>query len=207
MPELMAAMLIFAVGGIALISTLDTSQRVGSNSERREEAVALAEQELASIQSLSYANVALTGVPAESANAVDPAYYVTRVGASPYTGSWYRWDQPGVGSNNPPARCSASGAPSSSCSNFVISASGVDPTPTTKSVTLKQGTRARYQVHRFVTWVDDPSTTGCAQDYKRVTVAANAINAKGNRMEVGPSKPAIVSTFVANADAGLLTCG
>ena len=85
----------------------------------------------------------------------------------------------------------------------------MDPAPTTKSVTLKQGSSARYQVHRFVTWADDPSTAAatCTHDYKRITVAVQVVNAKGNRMEVGPSKPAIVSTLVANPDSGLLSCG
>jgi prepilin-type N-terminal cleavage/methylation domain-containing protein len=208
MPELIAAMLIFALGAIALISSLDTSRRVGSNAERRGEAVTIAEREIASIVSRAYGAVALTGVPAEdTSSSNNPAYYVTRVGSAPSLNSWYRWDQPGLGTQNPPPRCSPAGAPSGDCSQFVVDAGGVSPTPTIETVQLAQGQVGRYETHRFVTWADDPSTAGCTQDYKRVTVAVRVVKAGGGPLELGPKTPTRVSTLVSNPNAGLLGCG
>jgi Tfp pilus assembly protein PilE len=173
--ELLVAMLIIAGGVIALLGVTDSSRRLTSNSERKEAAVHVAEQEIERIQARDYDSIALTASPSHNADTASPDNHVTS--GSP---ARYRWNQVSGATGTEP---------------FALDAvRGVDPTATTWSDGRLSG-----KLHRYVTWVDDAACgllCPSAGDYKRITVAAT-IDGEG-----GPDKPILVSSLTSDPDTG-----
>ena len=82
--ELLAALTILLVGILGVVATLDRTRDAVGFSEVRETAVHRAEREIERLRSIPYAQLALAGVPTESADPADPARYVN--------GTKFQWD-------------------------------------------------------------------------------------------------------------------
>ena len=82
--ELIAALSILLVGILGVAATLSKSRDVVTTAEVREIAVHRAERELERLRSVAYDNLAITHVPADSADPTDPAFYIE--------GTQYQWD-------------------------------------------------------------------------------------------------------------------
>lgn len=143
--ELLMAMMLIAVGVIALVATFDTSRSLVTTAERNEAAAHRAEQEMERILSLDYSAVALTSAPTVSADPASPAYYVK-------PGDKYQWNH---------------GAGATPADDLVVNPAGSVGPP---SNWTDGHSRLSGSIHRYVTWVDDPCCAG-AQDARRVTVA------------------------------------
>jgi prepilin-type N-terminal cleavage/methylation domain-containing protein len=91
--ELLIAMLVTAVGVIAIVGTFDYSRRLTTTAEKNEVAAHYAESEMERILALDYKTIALPTAPASSTDASNPDYYVN--------GSSYRWDQGTPGQSDP----------------------------------------------------------------------------------------------------------
>jgi prepilin-type N-terminal cleavage/methylation domain-containing protein len=85
--ELLVTMVIATVGIMAVVSVLEHSQRLNSQTEKNEVASHIAEREIESVSAVGFAQLGLTSLPSHSASPTDPDYYVT--------GSDYQWDQTG----------------------------------------------------------------------------------------------------------------
>jgi prepilin-type N-terminal cleavage/methylation domain-containing protein len=174
--ELMIASLIMVVGLLALVSGLDHSRKLVTQSEKVEAATHQAERAVERILSMRYDQVSLTATPAESESQADPRFWVT--------GSTYQWDQNSTGSaafeTLCVTRCPAEAA--TVVGTVVGAEEWHDP-----------ASRLHGWVHRFVTEVPDLcSAAGCPgnQPAKRVTVG---VTVDGNDPL---DKPVMVSTLM-----------
>lgn len=177
--ELLLAVMILCVGIIALIATLDVSQRATHLAEMKETASHIAEQNLEQIRILRYDALALAATPAGSTDPKNPGYYV----GSSASGPTYRWNQ-------------KSDAPSPHTEQLVIKAGGG---VAAAASTWTDG-RISGKVYRYVTAVNDPSCSELlcpGDDYKRVTVAVTVDN-RG-----GPPKPILVSSLAIDPSAAI----
>jgi prepilin-type N-terminal cleavage/methylation domain-containing protein len=168
MVELLMAIMVLAVGMVALISSFDHSRDLVSVAEKTEIASHRAERELERILALSYAGVAHPSTPADSLDSADPASYVD--------GGNYQYDQ----DDAPPA------LPSEPLAVVTGGSVGASASEWTDSETRLEG-----RVQSFVTWTGDYCTaadrTRCA---KRVTVA---VTVDGNRPL---RRPVLISTIM-----------
>lgn len=171
--ELLVAATLAAVGIISLVTVFDTSRNLVTTAEREEAAAHQAQREIEKILALDYNQVALKTPPTPSTDPKDPNYYVG-------TGSpaLYQWDQGPTGPKSEPLHVDALNGQ-------------LDP-PTGYN---DGQARISGQVHRFVTWVDDPCCAG-TQNHKRVTVAVT-VDGSG-----GPKKPVLISSIVIDPAGG-----
>jgi prepilin-type N-terminal cleavage/methylation domain-containing protein len=194
--ELLIAIVILAVGVLATLSVFDTSKRATLVSERLVSQNHVAQRELERVESLPYAEVALTGAPTPQSDTANPDSYVGS-GTCPN----FTWNQSGGQSdqlviNN----CSYPGI-SQAVTNGVVS-----PTPDTSDY---QG----YAVYDFVTWVNDSvcgtaTGTSCpiSYSYKRITVEVCASGGCTSTPAAGtlgqtPLSAVLVSGIVADPHA------
>jgi prepilin-type N-terminal cleavage/methylation domain-containing protein len=127
--ELLVTMVIASVGIMAVVSVLEHSRRLNSQTEKNEVASHMAEREIESVSSVSFAQLGLTSLPSHSAAPTNPDYYVT--------GSNYQWDQTGGSPAEP------------------LSTGGTVVTSSTWSDT---GMHLSGEIHRYVTIVGgDPN--------------------------------------------------
>jgi prepilin-type N-terminal cleavage/methylation domain-containing protein len=174
--ELMIASLIMVVGLLALVSGLDHSRNLVTQSEKVEAATHQAEKTVERILAMRYEQVSLTTAPAESDSQADPRFWVS--------GSTYQWDPDSTGSaafeTLCVTRCPAEAA--TVMGTIVGAEEWQDP-----------ASRLHGWVHRFVTEVPDLcSATGCPgnQPAKRVTVG---VTVDGNDPL---DRPVVVSTLM-----------
>lgn len=150
--EVLVATLILSIGIIAVIGSLAYQRGLTSRSEIAQTAITRAEQQIEYIQSLAYANVALSSTPGTSTDPNNPNYYVTS-GTTPT----YQYNH-------------SSGATNSPEPLDIDSTNGqLAPGPTSWSDGRLSG-----NIYNYVTWVTDSNCgAGCptSQNYKRVTVA------------------------------------
>jgi prepilin-type N-terminal cleavage/methylation domain-containing protein len=145
--ELMVAVMVLAVGLIALVTSFDHSRDLVSVAEKTEVASHRAEQELERILSMPYAGVAHATTPASSGDSADPAFYVS--------GGSYQYDQGSTGPQSETLAVATGGTVAASVSSWTDSE-----------------TRLTGQIQSFVTWTGDYCTTADrARCAKRVTVA------------------------------------
>jgi len=172
--ELMVAIMVMAVGLIALVTSFDHSRDLVSVAEKTEVATHRAERELERILAMPYDSVAHPSVPASSGDSSAPASFVS--------GNSYQYDQGSTGPESETLVAPTTGGPPTGGSV------GVTPQPWNET-----GTRLTGQMQSFVTWTgeDDYCTaadrTLCA---KRVTVAVTV---------GGPSplrRPVLISTVM-----------
>jgi prepilin-type N-terminal cleavage/methylation domain-containing protein len=178
--ELMIASLIMVVGLLALVSGLDHSRKLVTQSEKVEAATHQAEQAVERILSMRYDQVSLTAAPAESDSQADPRFWVS--------GSTYQWDQKSTGSAAFETLCvTRCPAEEATVVGTVVGAEEwQDP-----------ASRLHGWVHRFVTEVPDLcSAAGCPgnQPAKRVTVG---VTVDGNDPL---DRPVMVSTLMVDPD-------
>jgi prepilin-type N-terminal cleavage/methylation domain-containing protein len=164
--ELLVAVLVTAVGLMAIVTTFDSSRRLVTTAERNEAATHQAEQELERIISRGYTEIGLTSAPSSSSDPNHPNYYVA--------GDQYQWDPDDA-----------------SALEELVTTEGTF----TPSRTWQDGqSRLSGAVYRYVTWIYDPSPSLVQSpdqpDAKRVIVAVT-LNGQG-----GPSKPVVVSSIV-----------
>jgi prepilin-type N-terminal cleavage/methylation domain-containing protein len=157
--ELMVAIMVLAVGLVALVTSFDHSRDLVSVAEKTEVASHRAERELERILSLSYASVAHPSTPASSLNSADPAFYVD--------GTSYRYDQD---SSPLPPETLAAPATGASATNPPAN----DPLRAPQTWNDSES-RLTGRIQSFITWTGtddyctDADRSRCA---KRVTVAA-----------------------------------
>ena len=180
--EVVVSIMLLTVGILAFLQTFIPLQHSTGTSENVTVQSSIAEQELERLQATGYSCLALASAPATSSDPNNPGYYVQA--GSPPT---FNWDQTNSAAVEPlfistslPAGCTA------------------QPPTSSWSSGGKSGT-----IYRFITWVDDPltcvptsATCPTTQDYKRLTVMVTHTGAGA------PFKPVLISTIVANPNAG-----
>ena len=173
--ELLVAMFLLVVGVTALLGAFEAAARLAVVAERNASMVHRAQRELERIESLPFAQTAMTAAPPSSTDPANPDYYVA------------------VG---PPATFGYD-RNSSATEPLVIDASNgtVAPIPTGWT-----DGRLGGNVYAFVTSTTDPNCTGgtiCpgTGDYRRITVEVTLNGASH------PSHPAIVSTVIADPNS------
>jgi prepilin-type N-terminal cleavage/methylation domain-containing protein len=174
--ELMIASFVMVIGLLALVSGLDHSRNLVTQSEKVEAATHQAERAVERILALRYDQVALTTTPDDSASQADPRYWVS--------GSTYQWNQGSSGSAAFETLCVARcpSEPATVAGIIVTAEEWEDP-----------ATRLHGWIHRFITEVPDLcSAAGCPgnQPAKRVTVG---VTVDGNDPL---AKPVFVSTLM-----------
>lgn len=170
--ELLMAVFIVAVALIALMSTLDTSRELVTDTEVHETVTHQAEREMERVLALPYDDVALTSAPATSSDPTDPRYYVS---AGPP--ARYQWDQGDTGPQS---------------GELVVTAAGaVDPV----SAWEDGESRLSGSVHSFVTCDGE----GCSDDAddrgpRRITIAVTVDGHPDQR-------PALISSIKVDPNA------
>jgi type IV pilus modification protein PilV len=194
--EVLVAIVILAVGVLAVVSSLAVAKRATTSAERSSVFAQIGEQALQSIEALPYSSVAETGYPTRTStpSLADPTYYLSACTGSTCTA--YQWD---------PAN------PASAESIDVSAGGAVSPAPTVGALPSPNGTgctpstpttncRITYEIFTFITDVASSEEPVCSQTgvscqgavYKRVTIAV--VNTSGGP----PANPVYVSTFVTN---------
>jgi prepilin-type N-terminal cleavage/methylation domain-containing protein len=167
--ELLIAMVVTAVGLMALVSSFDHSRDLVSNAEKIEVASHQAERQMERVLSLPYAQVAHRSLPVHSDDTADPRHYVN--------GSIYQWDQGPTGPQSGTLVVDATKG-----STLIDARSWVD-----------SESRLEGAVHTFVTETGDLcSDTRCpsgSQAGRRVTVAVTVEGPRPLR------RPVLISTI------------
>ena len=134
--ELLVAVLVLAIGAIAVLGVVDASTRNTFRAEQTQVAINRAQRELEQIRHLDYEDVALTTTPATSSDPKDPRY---RVSGNNFAVGW-------------------DGATPSDYAEMAIknigavTAGSVSPGPTSFTSGDVSG-----KVYRYVVWRNDPS--------------------------------------------------
>ena len=175
--ELLIAMMLIAIGVMALLGTFDYSRGTSATAEAQDAAAQVGEREVERIASLGYGAIALGSTPSSSLDPANPDYWVSN--SSPAT---YRWDVTSGSSATEPLVVAGGGGVSNDGGSWGDS-------------------RLGGRLYDFVTWVDDPcsacsssSDRAITSDYKRITVA---VTANADRLK----KPVYVSTIVTDPQA------
>jgi prepilin-type N-terminal cleavage/methylation domain-containing protein len=174
--ELMIASFIMVIGLLALVSGLDHSRNLVSQSEKVEAASHQAEQAVERILAMRYEQIALTTTPSDSASQADPRFWIS--------GSTYQWDQGSSGSAAFETLCVLR------CPSEAATVIG---TVVTAEEWEDPETRLHGWIHRFVTQVPDLcSAAGCPgnQPAKRVTVGVTVDGSEPLR------RPVFISTLM-----------
>lgn len=171
--EVLVAMVLLAVGVLAMITTFDSSRDLVSTGEQSGIAAHQGELAIEKALSLDYKQIALATTPAHSSTPSSPDYYAN-------VGGTYQWDQ------------SASPRPADP---VVVDA--VNGQLTHVSTWNDGQSRLSGSIYRYVTWIDDPQIAG-TQDAKRITIAVTV----DNNGPKGLRNPVLVSTIAIDPQAG-----
>jgi type II secretory pathway pseudopilin PulG len=157
--ELLTAVLILAIGAIAVLGIFDASTRNTFRAEETQVAINRAQLELEQIRQLAYEDVALTTTPAASSDPKHPSY---RVSGSNFALGW------------------DGTTPSDNAEMVVKNIGGVTDGSVSPGPTSFTSGDVSGKVYRYVVWRDDPNCElvpnstidACpgAHDYKRVVV-------------------------------------
>jgi prepilin-type N-terminal cleavage/methylation domain-containing protein len=197
--ELMAALMILAVGILATFNVFDSSNRASSVSEAQQAEIHRAQSEIERLQSLPYEKLGLTATPATSANVKNPGYYV-KGGPCPALAT-FQWNQSAGASATETLvinGCTYEYEEKPKVLSKQTFATGEVAPTTTWSDGRLSGT-----VYDYITWVKDPNCnpgSGCPMlnDYKRITVeVTNNTSSPGS----ATTAPVLVSAVVANPSA------
>lgn len=178
--ELLTAMIILAVGVIALMSVFDASRRLTNTNEKVDVLAQAAQQELQQILSLTYSQTALNANPTCTTSTKKPSDYVSGCPSGPFL---YKYD----GTHTETV--------------IVDTTNGlVAPTVSGSTSTSSGGTRLSWTLYNYVTATSDSQCASCStgssgENFKRVTVVAY--------FNSGPTKtstntPVVVSSFAIN---------
>jgi Tfp pilus assembly protein PilV len=156
MIEVVIAALVLTLGSLALFNLMSTQARNTFRGEQSQVVSNRLQEEMEKIKSLPYSQIALTGLPTDTADTADP-----------------RWRT--IGTNYAVAKDGSQHRAlvyngSTLVGGGTVTGGTVSPAPEQFSSGDTSGT-----IYRFVTWEDDPNcpATSCpgSQDLKRVTVA------------------------------------
>jgi prepilin-type N-terminal cleavage/methylation domain-containing protein len=161
MAEVMVAMLILAIGSLAVLNLITASANSSYRNQQTQVVSDRLQQEMERITALPYAKIALTGLPAGSADTSSPASRVQGVN--------YAVNRNGTGAAPLVYNGSALYNGGSIC-DANNDCGVVDPTPTPFTTGDVSGTIYRYVVWQNDTTCPDASCPG-SQDFKRVIVA------------------------------------
>ena len=158
MVELMAAIVVLAVGILGAFTAFDASQRLSLVSERHGTMAQIAQQEIERIEGTAYGKIGLNdglgdGTPiTHSTDAANPDYYVTN-GSPPVL----QYDRTG-----------------SATETLDVDTTNGTIVPMRSWTEVTQGGTLKGWIYDFITWsTDSQCSPGCpaSQDYKRITVA------------------------------------
>jgi Tfp pilus assembly protein PilE len=201
--EVLVAATILIVGVLTALSALDSSRRLTLVAERRTSMVHRAQLELERVKSLPYSQIALSGSSSQwSTNTGDYSYVSNPAGTCPGAPSGaaptYQPDHSSGGSTGTEPLLINGCSYTINGSATAVSAGTVAP------VTTWSDGRLGGNIYDFVTWTNDStcsntsspgSICSTSNDYKRVTIV---VTLNGAAL---PSKPAIVSAYVADPNA------
>jgi Tfp pilus assembly protein PilV len=183
--EVLVAIMLLSVGVLSTIAVFVSSQKLSLVAEHQTSMAHRAQRELERLQSLSYTQLAMTVAPVHSSDSHSPDYYVTAAGD-------FQYDRNNAVNTAPFAIDSTNGV-------FTpTTEAAASPCPAATNPCSWTDGRLSGYVYDFVTWATDPNCgPGCppSNDYKRITVMVTLTGASH------PSKPALVSTIVANPQA------
>lgn len=91
--EILMAMMITSVGIMAVVTVLQHSRTLTTQTEKNEVASHIAEREIESISALTFSQIALVSLPGHSTTQSSPDFYVS--------GTSYQWDQSGGAAAEP----------------------------------------------------------------------------------------------------------
>jgi Tfp pilus assembly protein PilV len=178
--EVLAAIVVLAVGVIALMGVFDSSRRLTNTSEKVNVLSQAAQQELQQILSLTYTQAALSSNPTCTTGTHRPTDYVTGCTAGPF---YYKYD----GTNTEKVIVDTTNG------QVAPTVSGSTPSPT-------GGNRLTWTLYNYITATSDPQCSSCTtgssgENFKRVTVVAY--------FSTGPTvtstnTPVVVSSFAIN---------
>jgi Tfp pilus assembly protein PilV len=179
--EVLVATLILTIGLIVILTALDASNRATASAGRSEAAAAVGEQELQRIESLEYAQVALSTstvpIQTSTSEATNPTTYLAGCPTSS-TCTEYKWNWLNTSLVSP-----------------LVIATTTDTTANPRTVSVaapKGGSIITLAVYRFITWVG----TAAEAAYKRVTVVVK------NTGSGPPKTPVIYTALVTNQSGG-----
>lgn len=192
--ELLAAILVLAIGVLALFSAFDSSRQLATVGEKQDVLAQLAETQLEKVLSLPYSQIALNANPSCAAYSGDPNnspnLSVSGCPNGPFTYTWSTGNSETV---------------------IVDTTNGqVTPAYTTTTPSPAGGTRLTLYVYTYVTTTSDPLCSGCVtgshgENFKRVTVAVDSNPALTNL-----KNPVIVSSIASDpcvaASGSNVTC-
>jgi Tfp pilus assembly protein PilV len=161
--ELLMAILILAVGVIALLTVVDSSRRLTNVGEKQDVLVQVAQQQMEKILSLPYSQIALNANPTCTTYSGDPNNSPnTNVSGCPSGPFTYTWS-------------------TGNTENMIVDTTNgqVTPTTTQTTTTASGGTRLTLYIYSYVTATSDPTCSGCAtgshsENFKRITVAVTS---------------------------------
>ena len=198
--ELLAAILVLAVGVLTTFGVYDASQRANRVSELHEVEVHLAQGELERVEGLPYSQIGLTGSPATSTNHSNPGFYVSGSGCANF-----QWNQSSGGTGSDPLvvnGCSyiATGVSFSGCSPLTTYCAGTVAPSRTVAAT---STSPLYTIYDYVTWSPDPACVPtphvCPVSYDTKRVTVEVVN--NDTHFYRPTNPGLVSAIVSDPHA------
>lgn len=197
--ELLAAILVLAVGVLTTFGIFDAAQRANRVSELHEAEIHLAQGELERVTSLPYSQVGLTSSPGTSTDRNNPGFYVSGSGCANF-----QWNQSAGGSSSALVvnGCSyvSTGVTFSGCSPLTTYCNGTVAPSRTVAATP---TSPQYTLYDYVTWNQDPvcvptpNVCPLSYDTKRVTI--EVVN--NDPHPYRPVQPVLVTGIVADPHA------
>jgi len=161
--ELLMAIVILAVGVIALLTVFDSSRRLTSVGEKQDVLVQAAQQQMEKILSLPYSQIALNANPTCTTYSNDPNNSPNaNVSGCPSGPFSYTWNSP----HN---------------ETMIVDTTNGQVTPafTQTTLTASGSTRLTLYIYSYVTATSDAMCSTCTtgshgENYKRVTVAVDS---------------------------------
>jgi prepilin-type N-terminal cleavage/methylation domain-containing protein len=186
--EVLVAAVVLTTGILGLIGAFNSARNLTLSSERRTSIAHRAQQEIERLQTVPYAELAMTSTPLHSTETSNPDYYVN--------GTKYQWDpqvastEELVSATSTPAACEST--PQEGCG--VVSGA---------RTAWSDGVLSGY-VYDFVTWHGDGhcgALCPAEKNYKRVTVVVTVAVPVGKHAVA----PARVSAFIPDPKASAST--
>ena len=194
--EVLVAALVMVIGLLGAFDTYNGSGRAIVSAERVASMTQVAEQELAAVEALPYANVADSSAPTKTTttDTTNPTYYLSSCTA----GTCYQWNPANTASVETLDVDATNGKVAPGPTTVVVPGANLTGCTTTTSTTCQ----IVLAVYVFVTETTDPvcSQTGvtCTGtiSYKRVTVAVK------NTGTGTPKDPVVLQSFVSSKIGG-----
>jgi prepilin-type N-terminal cleavage/methylation domain-containing protein len=189
--EVMAAVLILAIGLVGLIGGFDSARKLNLLSERRTSMAHRAQLEIERLQAVPYTELLMTSTPSASAETTNPDYYVK-------TGTTPEYQYGGASTEKETLAVAAS-----ACVTNKTPCGVVAPAPSGRTCSATSFGACEWKdglvagtVYDFVTWhTDGKCGASCPtkENYKRITTVVT-VNVQPGAHSVAPIR---VSTLIA----------